>query len=600
MLAGCIGERPAPPAILLDAYRTRMGIEPVRAEVSGGPRGRAGSGSTEQEATQAGQEPRRSLLTGPQATTQPALEDVLEQIPDPSEAAAVFQARLERVKEQSRNDPRVVKNFEKTVAYAMELLELLKRERRVELSLSECIRRALASSYAIRAAAHGPAISQTQIVEAEAAFDAVFFLDTSWNNRDAPTASQLASNQSDSRSISGGLRKLLPTGGDVSTSLQTLRTHTDLQFATINPAYSTDFVTTFRQPILRGFGLDVNRSQILIARAGYGISREQYLRQVQDTLFAVEQAYWTLVRARRDAAVLAISVGQNRTTYESMWERREHDATPVEINNALSRWKSRSVLFTEAVRAVKDAEDVLKNLLNERDPDLLLSRDVEIVPTELPIITPVAVDQLAEVRTAIDARTEVREARLNIERARVATAVAKNQTLPQLDLTFSYDVGGIGPSADQSLDKMTTNRFRSYTVGATFSYPIGNRGPRVAHRRAQLQESQAIVALNQVTDTVVQEVNAAVRAIGTRFDQIPPQYEACAASANNLSALQARAQRITPEFLETELNTVERLSNDRSQLIQVITEYNVALIALERAKGTLLEHNRVVVDESGP
>jgi outer membrane protein TolC len=581
---------PTQPAVA--AYRTRMVAQETPAEPEP-PR----SSLAEPVATQDGRNPRRSLLVTPttQPSSQPGLADVLERIPDPNEARRVFNERLETVKRQTLDDQRVVTAYRRTVDYTLELLDNLHRPTQIELGLADCVRRALVNNYAIRIASYNPAISQTQIVEAEAAFDAVFFLDTSWANTDRPTASELASNQSDTRSISGGLRQLLPTGATVSTQLQQQRTYTDLQFATLNPAYTTDFVTTITQPLLRGFGLDITRSQLLVARANYEISREQFIRQVRDTIFEVERAYWSLMQARRNATIQAFITAQNYVTYDSLQRRLIQNASQVDVTNAESRWKSRLVTYGEAVRAVLDAEDVLKNLLNDPQPELLLSQDVELVTSELPTILPFAIDQLAEVRTAIDMRSEVREAKLTIERARVGTAVAKNQTLPQLDLAFSYDVGGVGRSGDSSFDNATTNRFRSFTVGAQFSWAIGNRAPRAAYRRAEMQERQSILALNQATDRIAQEVNTAVRALAVRYSQIPTQYEASIAAEASLRAIQVRAGTITPTFLEQELNTVERLSNELTRLLQVIIDYNVAIVALEQAKGTLLEYNNVVL-----
>lgn len=552
-------------------------------------------------ATRQGMDPRQSLLVTPttQPSPPPSLAEVLSRIPDPTAADQVYTERLEVVKRVTLDDQRVVTAYRRAVDYMLELLRNLQRPRQVELSLADCVRRALVNNYTIRIASYDPAISQTQIVEAEAAFDAVFFLDTSWANTDQPSASELASNQSDSRNIGGGIRQLLPTGATISTQLRQQRTYTDLQFATLNPAYGTNFITSFTQPLLRGFGLDVTRSQLLLARADYEISREQFSRQVRDTIFEVERAYWTLMQARRNATIQAYITAQNYVTYDSLQRRLIQNASQVDVTNAESRWKSRLVTYAEAVRAVLDAEDALKNLLNDPQPELLLSQDVEIVPTELPGILPFAVDQFAEVRTAIDMRSEIREAKLAIEQARIGTAVAKNQTLPQLDLTFSYDVGGIGRSGDSSFDNLTTNRFRSFTVGAQFAWPIGNRGPRAALRRARMQEEQAILGLNRVTDGIVQDVNAQVRALVVRYSQIPTQYEASIAAENSLRAIQVRAGTITPTFLEQELNTVERLSNELTRLLQVIIDYNVAIVSLERAKGTLLEYNNIVLAEEG-
>ncbi|MFQ5806273.1 MAG: TolC family protein, partial [Phycisphaerae bacterium] len=385
------------------------------------------------------------------------------------------------------------------------------------------------------------------------------------------------------------------TGMLVETSLGQSRTFTDLIFATLNPAYDTTFTTSFTQPLLRGFGLDYNRVGINVARVDVQIGYETFLQQVRDTLLSVEQTYWQLVAARRTAMVLAETVAQNWVTYQSMKERLKLDATPVELNNSKSRWQSRRVEYIETIKLVRDAEDRLKNLMN--DPEFKLSDDVEIIPSETPFAAPIALDHFAEVRTALEERSEIRQARLAIEQARIQTQRAKNETLPQLDLTFQYQVQGIGSSGDNSFDSMTTNRFRSYTVSVNFSYPIGNRGLRAALRRARMQESQAVVQSLQVYDAVAEEVNLAVRQMMFRYKQIPPQLDAVVAADRNLRALQARAEAVSPTYLETELSAVEQVASTRRTLLQVVTDYNVAIVQLEKAKGTLLEYNNVIVTD---
>jgi len=548
-------------------------------------------------ASQPGLPAREALVTQPEATSQPAPAEVLAEIPDPREAEQVLRARLERVREQAREE-RVISAYQKVVAKALEYLTEMQHERQVELSLAECIQRALANNYSIRIEAHNPAISQTQLVEAEAAFDAVFFLDFNYDNADRPVPTQLASGQSDTRSLNGGFRQLLPTGMQVQTSLGQTRSFSDNRFVTINPAYATTFAASFTQPLLRGFGLDYNRAAIEVRKADVRISYETFIQRVRDTLLDVETAYWQVAQARRTAMILAEAVAQNWVTYQSMWERRLRDATPVEIANSRSRWQSRYVQYLEAIKLVRDAEDRLKNVMN--DPQFRLSDDLEIITSETPLIAPLALDQLAEVRTAVEERSEIRAARERIEQARIQTQRAKNETLPQLDLAFNYEVQGLDLSADSSFDHMTSNRFRSYRVGVNFSYPLGDRGPQAALRRARLQESQLLVQLKQVADAVVEEVNAAVRQLVFRYRQVPPQLDSVVSAEKNLRTLQARAERIDPNFLQTELSAVESLTSSRQTLLQVVTDYNVAIVQLERAKGTLLQYNNVVVAHAPP
>jgi outer membrane protein len=525
---------------------------------------------------------------------------VLAEIPDPVEAEGALTERLARLRRGARPDPRVISNYEGVVASARTYLKEVTKPAQLRLTLAECVQRALQHNYTIRFEAYNPAISQTYLIEAEAAFDAEFFLDSSYDNRDQATASTFQPGESDTRTIQGGFRKLLPTGMQVSTSLaeQRSKSNIDPQFQTLNPTYGTNFVAAFTQPLLRGFGLEFNRAQINIRRAQRDSAHEQFIQNVRDTVLNVETAYWRLAQVRRGAAILAESVAQNRTTYQSLLDRIDHDVTQVELTNAESRLRSREVEYQETVKNIRDAEDQLKNLLN--DPHLKLSEDIEIIPVETPLTAALALDQLAAVRTALDNRSEIRQARLGIDQARIGTMSAKNQTLPQLDLTFQYEVQGLADTGDNSWDNMAKNRFISYTVKATFSYPFGNRAREAAYTRARLQEQQAVVGLHRVTDGVVQEVNGAVRVLQVRYAQIPPQLEAVSAAERNLRALQARTQRIDPLYLDNELGAVERLAAARSTLMQVIADYNIAVVALEKAKGTLLQYNNIVVTDEAP
>jgi outer membrane protein TolC len=545
--------------------------------------------------------PRASLMTGPATTSQPAPEDVLTQIPDPTEAAATFQKRRDALAEDqaAQQDQRVVRNFDKVVNQALEFLAKLSRPTQVRLTLSECVQRAIENNYTIRIEAHNPAISQTQVVEAEAAFDVQFFLDSSWANLDRAIEPGTVPGTSDTRSVQGGFRQLLPSGAQTSIALGEQRSKNDIPQGSIknwNPTYATNMIAQIRQPLLKGFGLDVNRAQINLRRVEYQISYEQFVQKVRDTLLDVETAYWTLAQARRTVTILAESVSQNYITWQNMKERLGHDATQVEVANAESRYQSRYVSLLEAVKGVRDAEDRLKNLLN--DPALKLSDELEIIPTEIPTVAPTVLDQFAEVRTALERRSEIRQAQQRIEGTRINTAVTKNAILPQLDVSFQYEVQGLGKTGDNSYDNLASNRFISYTLGASFSYSFGERAARAAHRRARLQESQAVVQLNQVTDAVVEEVNLNVRQLMVRYEQLPPALTSVEAAVRNLRSLQARTQRIDPNYLETELSAVEQLSNSRRTLLQVVTDYNTGVVQLEKAKGTLLDYNNVVVTDA--
>ncbi len=581
------------------AYRDRMLTEHREAAQAR----QASATYSEPTAFPAGQEEegsgRHALLTTPNVADLPDPAAILFEIPDPADANEFFDQRLEQLRQQqsNRQDQRVVRNFERVIDFASGYIDKVRLPKQVHLSLAECIQRGLEHNYTIRYEAHNPAISQTRLVEAEAAFDVEFFLDSGYSASDQATASTFVANTSDTRSIQGGFRQLLPSGMQTSVSLSQQRSGNNLpaEYQSINPVYNSSFVAQFTQPLLRGFGLDVNRATIEVRKHEFTISQEQFVQKVRDTLLDIESAYWQLVSARRTVSILAETLAQNHVTYLNMKERLDHDATVVEVANAQSRWQSQEVEYLEAVKLVRDAEDQLKNLMN--DPDLILSKSIEIIPTEAFFVAPLTLDHFGEVRTALENRSEVRQAREAIDLRRVSTNVAKNNILPKLDLSFQYEVQGIGTTGDNSFDNLTTNRFISYTVSASFAYNFGERAARAAWRRARLEESQAIVQLKQVTDSIVEEVNTTIRTLMVRYEQIPPQLESVQAARHNLRALQARTQRIDPNYLETELSGVQQLSNSRRTLLTVLRDYNLAIIQLEKAKGTLLEYNNVTVTD---
>lgn len=540
------------------------------------------------------QAPRATLLS-PGSAVQADPSEVLREVPDPSDAEATFAARYQRIKEIAQDETRVIDNYERVMHKAREYLGELAHARQVKITLAECVQRALHGSYTIRASSYDPFIARMDLVRAQAVFDAVFFIDSSYIKQDQPTSSDLAANVSDTRTVSGGFRKLLPTGMTVQTSLGATRSETSLSFATLNPAYSNDFTTTITQPLLRGFGLDYNRASIEIQRVTETISRHQFEITVRDQILAVEQAYWQLLFRRADVLILAEEVAQNFATWQNMKAREDHDASPVEINNALSQWQSNEVRYRNAVKFVRESEDRLKNLMN--DPEFTIADDVELITSEPPLIAQLTLDQFAEVRTALDSRSEIQQLKLQIEAARIESARAKLDTLPQLDLQFQYRVSGLGTTGDNSFDNLTTNRFQSYTVAVNFSVPIGQRDAWAALMQADARVKQAIVRLHAQKDTIVEEVNNAVRDMQVAWINIPTAHNSVNAAERSLRALQARTDRIDPNFLQTELSAVRKLASDRELLLQNITTYNTSIANLERAKGTLLKYNNIVVSD---
>ncbi len=511
-------------------------------------------------------------------------------VPDPE---AERQATLDLLAKAERDGDKTTAG---QITRVLERVDTIRRpDQQLHLTLQDALRRALETNYAIQVVRYNPAVETTRVVEAEAAFDALFFTNLTKNKTDQPSGSELQSTDSDTFFSSYGIRKLLPSGMSVRGSYDLNRTKTSLRFQQLNPQYTSNFSFEMRQPLLRGFGIDFNRSIIMLAKNDRLIGDQTFRRQVRDTLRQVEEFYWRLVFARRDVVISARLLGEYETIYDYLVARQAFDITPVQISATKANLEQTKAEFVRRRAAVFDAEDRLSAAMNSKDVDL--ADDIEIIPDDIPQLHRFVVDRLAEVQTALDNRSEIKEQELRVDSAKIVVGRAKNGELPRFDLTFRQTYNGLGKNADSSFDQVSQSNFIDYYVGVEFEMPIGNRGPRAAHQRSRLQYVQAVATLRKVFEDVILDVNLTTRAMATAYDQIGPSFEAAEARVREVDSTVARAERKDIATLNSELGARQGLAGARRAMILAMVEYNIAIIDLERAKGTLLTYNNVVIPQ---
>jgi len=548
-----------------------------------------------------------ALAALPEAPEEPVVEVVG---PVPAQPVAIGQAIREQLPDPREQYQRVQElSEESTGAKERKLyqthLQLLEGVRvpsqRVTLSLRDAVHRMLANNYAIRVAAYQPAIDAARVVEAEAAFDSTFFFNFTNDKRDRPSSTpELSGTMTENRQFETGLRKLLAPGTQVALGYAWNRTDTDLAFSTINPAYTQTLNVSMRQPLLRNFGLDFNRSQINIRKNDRRISQQQLLRQIRDQLQAVEDAYWLLVYTRRLAAVQAELIAYTQDLHDTFEARLGFDVFKAQVDQIRAQLDSRKADFVRVVNSIWDAQDELKRAMN--DPALDLAVDLVIIPTDVPTYEPFVVDRLTQLQTALDNRSELKEAKLRVENARISVGVAKNQALPRFDVAFTVNATGLGVSSNQAVRQLGDFDFLDYTVLVEFEVPVGNRGPRAVLRQARLAYAQSATAVRQAVEDIVAEVNTAIRRLKSEYDQLEPRVSSVISAQDFLDSVRAREQAKSAEQINTELSAQANLATARQNLLQSLVDYNRAIINLERVKGTLLQYDNVVLEQefNGP
>lgn len=484
----------------------------------------------------------------------------------------------------------------------------------VSVNLRDAIVSGVRNNLAVQLASIDPAVSETRVTVAEAAFDSVFFTNIDWTKTDqaAPQSSfsgipfGTGVTANEQTRISSGLQKSLITGGrfEIGTSL----TRTDNQVPGLSnnpdPAYNAAVEIGVSQPLLRGFGSTANLSQVRLNRNAHRTAVEDYRSELLTSVFNTEQAYWNLVLARHILRIQERLLARGEETKTKVVGRREHDATPAEISDAISRVQTRQIQVTRARNDVLKASDQLKLQMNA--PELPLGSETLIVPADDVIDAPITFNYVDSVRTALQHRPEVRQALLAIDDASIRQMLADNLCLPRFDVNARIRWTGLDDEVDQAYGGMTDDDFVDYILGAALEIPIGNREAQANYRMARLQRNQSVINYRRTVQAIIGQIKEALRNVKLNYELVSRTGDARIAAAEALRTIEVQERYgspMTPEFLNLKFNRQEVLASAEAQEMQALVQYQISLSALYFAMGLGLECNQIeflVPDHQGP
>lgn len=479
-------------------------------------------------------------------------------------------------------------------------------QREVLINLQTAISQAVANNLRAQRARLTPAITEAEVVAAEAAFDAILFANSSFSETDQPTPIPVIAGIPLGTGVSGnrswafgtGVRKPLETGGEVSVSTEAVRSSNTTPGLDLlpNPAWTSAVRVGVTQPLLRGFGSDVNLAQVRLARNVDRAAVQDLRQTLMEVALDVEQTYWALVVAREELRIRMWLLEVGEQVESVLSRRREFDTRQAQYSDAVATVQQRKAAIVRVQREVRRLSDRLKTLVN--DPAFPLEDEVLIAPADFMVEAPVNIDLREGIMTAIQARPEIVKALLRVDDSSIRLAVADNNRLPTLDLAASAAFFGLDSDGFQSYSNLGDGDFIDWFVGAAFSQPLGNRGPEAQFRAARLARSSSIIAYREAVQNVTLEVKNALRDCETNFNLISATRSTRLAEAENLRALLVEEQTLaalTPEFLNLKFQRQDRLAIAQRNEYEALAAYNTSVAALYRALGTGLEMNRIEI-----
>jgi outer membrane protein TolC len=468
----------------------------------------------------------------------------------------------------------------------------------VHMSLDEAVQRALANSLEIRTVSYDPAIAYEDMVQAAAEFDWIVFGSITHQDNDQQAASSsifspgaIVDSQSQVNQYQVGVRKKLITGGTIAAAPSITRTFSSSGDTT---TWQSAFTLELDQPLLRNAGPEFNLARLRIAQENRRLTEAQFRQRVEEIVTQTISLYWQLVQARRNVFIAQELLTATEDTLRTVVERFELDATIVEIKQTEAAVAQRRAELIRTQKVVFDVQDRLAQLLADGQVNLL--GDFEILPVTPPAVLPVEIDQADQMLLALQHNPQLEQARQAIAIANINVRIARNQTLPLVNLQASMNLTGLDDGLDTSWEIMTGRHYLSYALGLTGEYPLGNRQREADLRKQQFQQQKTVVQMQNVADQIAVLVKERIRQVKASYQQMLAQRAAVEAALTQLRALQDTEGirgRLTPEYLQVKLQAQQTAALAAAGEAQSVAEYNSALAELAQATGTVLQAHGV-------
>jgi outer membrane protein len=457
------------------------------------------------------------------------------------------------------------------------------------VTLEDVLRLGRQFNVGLKAAELVPQQARLDLRFAEAGFIPELYGNTGYSERQTPTRNAfqpaLSSTTIDAQL---GWRQRVVTGGLFDLAFQPTRFESSgAGGAFPDRQFTSNWVASFRQPLMRGAWADFNLAQINASRYRVNQANHDFDRTVQDTLLEIVQAYWELAFARENwrvvTSALQVAEEQLRITDERIRVQALAPRDRIADEAEVARRREDQIV---AENAIRDREDALRRLLFDATDGGLWRINLrpvspiaeDIVPTVRPF------EPIAEV--AVANRPELRSLRSAVAAAEVAQLEAERQTLPALDLIGTYASDGVRDQFHESWRDSVDQQFPDWSVRIEFAVPLGNQAARSRAQRAQFEVERQRRLLHAAVLDVTQQVRQTLRSLETLAQSTLASSESVRLASNNLETEQLKLRVGASTAFEVQRRNQE-LQEARSRLLRNQLDYRIAESRLLHVQGLL-------------
>jgi outer membrane protein len=466
-----------------------------------------------------------------------------------------------------------------------------------QLSIADVRRAALTNNLDLQVSFFNPAIANETLQAEQSKFESTFNISANRQKTVSPEFVHSSSTHIDTEDITStigpGLTIPLTTGGTIQLT-DTWTSETVRSRGATSSSFIDQITASITQPLLRDGGEEYNTASIQLANYQFKIATAQTTLKVIQTIEQAELAYWTMY--------LAWHALQIQTDQYFLYEKELKEAkklynankskTLVDIYAFESGTASQAAAVIQADNKVRLAIRALKVFINE--PDLTVGNTIEPYPTTIPDMNRYTFDAGPLVALAIEHRIELLESELQLASDALQIKVNKNQLLPSIDLLASYSWNGFDRN---DLSSATSRTFNGndpggWSFGLTGSIPISNDAAKANLRSSILSRLQSIATKEGRIQQVTKDVHDAL-------DNLESSWMTYVATLYELQATQKRYDATNKLYASNQVSSTDvtqaimELGEAKHTMLQTTVHYQIAMVQLATATGTLMGHSQV-------
>lgn len=442
----------------------------------------------------------------------------------------------------------------------------------------------------VRAELYSPAQYEADINRNRAIYDPQLNLQTYYSDFTNPVSGSYgnASNKGHSFVLDLSLSQLFWTGATATLAYNNSHNKTNAS-TSLHDYWQSNLGVTLSQPLLKNMGREATDLNISISRFSKYASLEHFKNLLLTTITQVRTEYFKLYGLREVLEVKKVSLALARKILDETRARVSAGVLPaMEILNAEYGVTTREKELIFAEKEVNDQVDVLRLLLQ-------IPGSGEILLTDQPRRTQYAVDQDQAIRHAMN-RPDIRELKRSLDISELQTRVFSNNTKPDLSLSLSGSLVGQGHSYNRDMENLGSFDYPAWSVGLTFTYPLGNNAAENDYRKSRLKNAQTALQIRSLEENAKTEVLSSIRSITSTFKQIEVADRGRSFAEERLRAFM-RKNRVGLATTKDVLDVENDLADVKNNQIAAAVAHDNAITRFLQVTGQLLDQEGVHVVE---